>query len=169
LRNHPSFAADDAAVAISDTGLNKTRFKAPQVADWALVVYVVVYPDEVPGPFNQDINVKSSPSLPLRSARIRERYDRFYIPASTRLQPRGVSPGGNWRKECAMHPPGAEKRRRAEITAKKRLARVVHYRFMGFPIHRVIGFREEKKFSESLVHSNFFCRTKREINTEQIL
>jgi len=136
LRNHPSFAADDAAVAISGTGVNKTRFKAPQVANWALVVYVVVYPDGVPGPFNRDVNVKSPPSLPLRSARIRERYDRFYIPASTRPQPHGVSPVGNWRKECAMHPSDAEKRRRAEITAKKRLARVVRYRFIGFPIHR---------------------------------
>lgn len=89
------------------------------MAEWApaVPVYVVVYPAGVLGPFNRDVNVKSPPRLsPLWPARIRERYDRFYIQAST---PR---PAGFRGWETMHDAPSrriVEKRRRAEITAKK--------------------------------------------------
>lgn len=109
MRNRPSFDVDDAARSLfqTDTGLNKMRFRASQVADWASVVvlYVVVYPDEVPGPFNRDVNVKSHLSLYAP----RERYDRFYIQASTRPQTRRVLHSSRG-KECTMHPPSREKK-----------------------------------------------------------
>lgn len=57
-----------------------------------------VYLDGVPRLFNRDINVKSPPSLPLCSARIRKRYDRFYIQVSTRSRDqRGVLAGEKMR------------------------------------------------------------------------
>jgi len=52
--------------------------------DPVTAVYVVVYLDEVPGPFNRDVNVKGPAPPPLRSAC--ERYERFYIRASVRSQ-----------------------------------------------------------------------------------
>lgn len=50
----------------TNAGLNKARLSsASQVADWASVtaIYIAKCTDEVPEPFNRDINVKCSPSL----------------------------------------------------------------------------------------------------------
>jgi len=99
LRNHSSPMMLRSLFHTS-MGLNKMKFRAsPGGRRWALAMAVyIVYLDGVPRPFNRDINVKSPPSLPLYSARIRKRYDRFYIQVSTRSQDqRGVIAGEKMR------------------------------------------------------------------------
>lgn len=139
------------------------------MADWASTValYAVVYPDEVPGPFNRDINVKSPPSFSLRSTPIRERYDRFYIQASTHPQTRGVPRvvAGVKNARCTLLV--VKKRRKIEIIAKKRLAQVAIV-FTGFLIYRLCN-RIYRKILRATYHTLklFFIGTK--TNTKQIL
>lgn len=140
----------------ASTGLNKTRFRVPQVADWAsaVVVYVVVYPDGVPGPFNRDVNVKSPPSFPLRSARIRERYDRFYIQVSMRPQTHGVfADVVAWRKNAWCSLPARRGRKTQSRNYRGESARSSRYRFMGF--HRLRN-RIYRKILKAAVHLNSF-------------
>jgi hypothetical protein len=84
--------------------------------DPVTAVYVVVYLDEVPGPFNRDVNVKGPAPPPLRSAC--ERYERFYIRVSVRVLSAGLPAPVPRRPEemHVMHPGcrGGERERERE-------------------------------------------------------